>query len=95
MHITFAAKDEAFLKSLVEEGYYTNVTEAIRDAVRRMREVYPNTNDPFVAAVMKGVRSLDEGKGRPYTRELHSQIVENARKKVASNEPINPDVIPQ
>lgn len=95
MHITFAAKDEAFLKNLVEEGYYTNVTEAIRDAVRRMREVYPNSNDPFVAAVMKGVRSLDEGKGVPYTRELMEQIRQEAIESAARGEPVSPDVIPQ
>jgi hypothetical protein len=52
-------------------------------------------NDPFVEAVMKGVRSLDAGKKKPYTRELHAQIVENAKKLAASGESINPDVIPQ
>ena len=40
MHITFAPKDEPYLKGLVEAGYYTNMTEAIRDAVRRMRDTY-------------------------------------------------------
>lgn len=46
MHINFAPKDEAFLKGLVNEGYYTNVAEAIRDAVRRMRDA-SQTYDPF------------------------------------------------
>jgi antitoxin ParD1/3/4 len=95
MHITFAEKDEAYLKSLVEAGYYTNVTEAIRDAVRRLRDSYTIQHDPFVEAVMKGARSLDAGKGKPYTRARHAQIVADAKKLAASIESISPDVIPQ
>lgn len=95
MHISFAPKDEAYLKSLVDAGYYTNVSEAIRDAVRRMRDTYTTQHDPFVEAVMKGARSLDAGRGKPYTRERHAQIVADAKKLAASSESISPDVIPQ
>jgi antitoxin ParD1/3/4 len=94
MHITFAPKDEAYLKSLVDAGYYTNVTEAIRDAVRRMRDNYTQA-DPFVDAVMKGVRSLDAGKRVPYTADLIEQIRQEAKESAARGEPVNPDVIPQ
>ncbi len=94
MHINFAPKDEEYLKSLVETGYYVNVAEAIRDAVRRMRDSMPIT-DSFTEAVAKGARSLDAGKGKPYTRERHAQILANAKELAASSESINPDVIPQ
>jgi Arc/MetJ-type ribon-helix-helix transcriptional regulator len=94
MHINFAPKDEEYLKNLVEAGYYVNVAEAIRDAVRRMRDNF-TIADPFVDAVAKGARSLDAGKGQPYTRERHAQIVADAKKLALSNESINPDVIPQ
>ncbi len=94
MHISFAPKDEAYLKSLVEEGYYTNVSEAIRDAVRRMRDAYTQ-HDPFVEAVTKGIRSLDAGKHIPYTLELMEQIRQEAIESAERGDPINPDVIPQ
>ena len=38
MHIRFAEIDEGFIKSQVESGFYTNETEVVRDAVRRLRE---------------------------------------------------------
>ncbi|MEI6044302.1 MAG: hypothetical protein WCS37_07920 [Chloroflexota bacterium] len=82
MQINFAPNDEAYLKSLVEAGYYVNVTEAVQDAVHRMR-VMEAQADPFVEAVMKGVRSLDAGKGKPYTRERHTQIVTEAKRLAA------------
>jgi len=94
MQISFAPKDEAYLESLVEAGYYTDITEAIRDAVRRMRDNY-NQPDPFVEAVMKGRQSLKEGKGKPYTRELMEQIRREAIESAIRGEPVNPDVIPQ
>ena len=38
MHVRFADVDENFIKTEVQSGFYTNETELVRDAVRRMRE---------------------------------------------------------
>ena len=38
MHINFPAVGETYIKQQVESGFYSNATELVRDAVRRMRE---------------------------------------------------------
>ena len=38
MHIEFANVDEKYIKDSVKNGYYRSEAEAVRDAVRRMRE---------------------------------------------------------
>lgn len=97
MHINFAPKDEAYLKSLVEDGYYTNVAEAIRDAVRRMRETYRSEyHNPMYDAVMKAERNL--ASGAPTTRynsALMEHLIEEATASAERGEPVSPDVIPQ
>ncbi len=40
MHISFAYVDEEFIKTTVEDGYYTSEEELVRDAVRRLRESF-------------------------------------------------------
>lgn len=36
--ITFTAQQDAYIKSLIEQGYYTNDSEYIRDIVRKDQE---------------------------------------------------------
>ena len=38
MNINFPPVDAGYIKTKVEGGYYSNATEMVRDAVRRMRE---------------------------------------------------------
>ena len=38
MNIIFPPVDDGYIKTKVESGYYSNATEMVRDAVRRMRE---------------------------------------------------------
>ncbi|WP_156304314.1 ribbon-helix-helix domain-containing protein [Nitrosospira briensis] len=38
MHIEFAHVNEKYIKNSVKNGYYRSEAEAVRDAVRRMRE---------------------------------------------------------
>jgi antitoxin ParD1/3/4 len=38
MNINFPSVDENYIKRMVEDGFYSNATELVRDAVRRMRE---------------------------------------------------------
>jgi len=37
MNVNFPAVDEIYIKQKVESGFYSNATELVRDAVRRMR----------------------------------------------------------
>ncbi len=94
MNINLALKDEEYLKSKVEAGYYTNVAEVIRDAIRRMREA-DNHYDELVEAIMVGERQIANGQYKPYTPELMQEIRQNAKKRAERGEKPSSDVIPR
>lgn len=94
MNLNLAPKDEEYLKRKVEAGYYVNMAEAIRDAIRRMREA-DDFNQEFYEAVMVGERQIAKGQYKPYTPELMEEIKENSSRRAARGERPNPDVIPQ
>ncbi len=39
MNVNFPPVDEAYIKAKVADGFYSNATELVRDAVRRLREL--------------------------------------------------------
>jgi putative addiction module CopG family antidote len=45
MNITLSPQMARFIRAKVETGEYTNISEVIRDAVRRMQEVETNRQD--------------------------------------------------
>ena len=99
MNISFAPVADAFIRQMVETGYYGNATELVRDAVRRLREesaTKSNYNNPLFDAVMKAARNL--AKGPPLTRyspALMQEISESAAKRAFTGEQPSADVIPQ
>lgn len=95
MNITFASKDEAYIRQMVEEGYYSNATELIRDAVRRLREANKIEYDnPMYAAVAIGEEQYARGQYKKYTPELFEEIQRNADKKLKQGKKPKPEVIP-
>ena len=43
MNIMFPPLDNSYIKAKVRDGFYSNATELVRDAVRRLREFDDNT----------------------------------------------------
>ncbi len=94
MNINFANQDESFIKSKVTQGYYSNATELVRDAVRKMREE-EERRARFLAAVKIGEEQLKKGKTVPFSDELMDEIEETAVNNAAQRKPINnPDALP-
>ena len=94
MHINFAEIDGQFIKTAVQEGYYTSETELVRDAVRRLREKREE-DQYFREAVMKGIAQIQRGETVAYTPELMEDIKKRAIEKIENNEPYNSfDAIP-
>ncbi len=90
MNLNLAPIDEAYLKDKVEEGYYINMAEAIRDAIRRMREMDERSGSRnFHDAIMKGERQIANGQYKPYTPALFEEIQRNADLKVAEGAKLN------
>jgi antitoxin ParD1/3/4 len=93
MNIHFPPVDDGYIKTKVENGYYSNATEMVRDAVRRMRE-QDDDHSRLLAALEIGERDIAAGRTLPYTPDLLKEVEREARTHAANNRPANPDVIP-
>ena len=93
MNVNFSPVDASYIKSKVASGYYSNATEMIRDAVRRMRE-QDDQQGRLLAALESGERDIAAGRTVTYTPNLLKRIEKEARAHSANNRPLNPDAIP-
>jgi antitoxin ParD1/3/4 len=78
MHINLSPEMEQFVQGKVDTGFYSNASDVIRDAIRRMRE-----EDEKIAAIRAALREGDEqlnaGKGIRYSRDVLTQATDRAR----------------
>lgn len=94
MHVRLPEVDENYIKGKVERGFYTSENEAVRDAVRRMREEEERIAR-FQAAVRIGDEQIERGETVPYSQELMEQIGQRAVERAQQGKKIdNPDVLP-
>ncbi len=94
MNIIFPPVDERYIKAKIDDGFYSNATELVRDAVRRLREQDDGKYARLVAALEVGEQAVREGRAKPYTPELLDQIERDARRHAAEGRIPNPDVCP-
>lgn len=73
MHINLSAEIENYLQSKVNTGFYSNTTEVIRDAIRRMR-AEDEKLETLRAAIQIGDEQLQRGEGIAYTPELLNKM---------------------
>jgi antitoxin ParD1/3/4 len=93
MHINLSAEMESYIKAKVGTGFYGNVTEVMRDAIRRM-QANDHRGSAFHAAVAKGDGQLARGEGIEFTPELLKTMTQTALQELHSDAPIDPDVLP-
>jgi antitoxin ParD1/3/4 len=77
MHVNLSAEMESYIRNKVVSGFYSNSTEVIRDAIRRMQA----ENDRitmFRAAIAKGDMQIDRGEGVAHTPELMASLTQTA-----------------
>ena len=67
MNINFPPVDAGYIKTKVESGYYSNTTEMVRDAVRRMRE-QDDHHGRLLAALEIGERDMGASRHCPRNR---------------------------
>ena len=95
MHVRFTDVDENFIKIEVQSGFYTNETELVRDAVRRMREEKERARH-FQEVVAQGVQAIDRGETVVLTPDLLHEIKQDAIRKAKNDEPYSStDAIPK
>jgi antitoxin ParD1/3/4 len=87
MNIVFSDVDENYIRQKVESGYYSNATELVRDAVRRLRE-----NDEqflrLLVALELGERDIAEGQTKLCTPTLLEEIKQRALTKARNGEQV-------
>lgn len=94
MHIEFANIDEKYIKDSVKNGYYRSEAEAVRDAVRRMREQEEAKRARLLEALQLGVDDIEAGRITSYTPDFLEQCEVRARQNITAGRKPNPDVMP-
>ena len=93
MHIKLSPEMEQYLQVKVGTGYYSNASEVVRDAIRRMRD-----EDEKVAALRSAVavgdQQLERGEGLTYTPERLKHITEKALASARNGNKVSADVQP-
>jgi len=92
MNIDFPGVDDNFIKNQVSTGHYTNATELVRDAVRRLREASEARRDRLLRALELGQGDIDAGRLQDYSPNLLAEIKTTARKYATEGRKPNPDV---
>jgi antitoxin ParD1/3/4 len=93
MHINLSPEMEKFVQSKVDTGFYSNASEVVRDAIRRMRDEEEKVA-AMRAALKFGDDQLDKGQGVAYTSDLMKRTAEKAKDNARRGRKVNPDVIP-
>jgi antitoxin ParD1/3/4 len=93
MHINLSPEMEQYLQSKVSAGFYSNASEVVRDAIRRMREEDEKLA-ALRAAVAVGDEQLARGEGAPYSAELLEKLTERAMANARAAKKVSPDVTP-
>jgi antitoxin ParD1/3/4 len=93
MHINLSPEMEKFIQGKVEAGFYSNATEVIRDAIRRMHEEEQKVV-AMRAALKVGDDQLDKGERVPYTADLVTRAAAKAKDNARRGRKVNPDVTP-
>lgn len=93
MHINLSPEMESFIKGKVAGGFYSNASEVIRDAIRRMQADEARMN-AWQSAIQKGVQQLDRGEGIAYSPAELENITQSAIAAMHSSKPMDADVLP-
>lgn len=93
MHINLSAEMEGFIKGKVASGFYSNATEVIRDAIRRMQAEEARLS-AWQAAVRQGADQLERGEGIAYSAAALEDITQSAIAAMHSGKPMDADVLP-
>lgn len=87
MNINFPPVDEEFIKSKIDTGYYSNATELVRDAVRRLRQEDEKRQE-LLAALRVGEAQIARGETVRYTPQLLDRLAQEAIGNAKNNKPV-------
>lgn len=90
--------DRVFIKTQVEQGFFTSEIECVRDAVRRRREEEEGKKrekySKFYALIMEGHGQALRGETAPYTPDFMERSRQRAIENHKTGKPIPDHVKP-
>ena len=92
MHINLSPEIEKYLQNKVNTGFYSNASEVVRDAIRRMWSEEQKL-DQLRSALQIGDQQLDSGEGVVYSSGRLEAITQKAISNAKTGKAINTDVI--
>lgn len=93
MHINLSPEIEQYLQVKVGTGFYSNASEVVRDAIRRMWEE-DDKLEKLRAAVQIGDAQLERGEGVVYSASRLDAITEKALSNARNGKKVSADVTP-
>ena len=91
MHINLSPEIEQYLQLKVGTGFYSNASEVVRDAIRRMWEEDEKL-EKLRVAIKQGDEQIDRGEGIAYSASQLEKITEKALHNARNGKKIGPNV---
>lgn len=91
MHINLSPEIEQYLQQKVGTGFYSNASEVVRDAIRRMWEEDEKL-EKLRAAIRQGDEQIDRGEGIAYSASQLDNMTEKALQNAGNGKKIDSDV---
>ena len=88
MHVSLTPELEAIVQDKVKSGYYSNASEVVRDAIRRLHERELASYN-LTKVLNLGLEDIESGQTVPYDMQA---IREKAKSDQKLNLPISSDV---
>ena len=82
MHIEFAPVDELYIKESVKNGYFKSEAEAVRYAVRAVREQQEDKRLRLLNALRAGEEDVAAGRTIPHTTNQLEGIFSHLKEKI-------------
>jgi len=91
MHINLSPEIEQYLQLKVGTGFYSNASEVVRDAIRRMWEEDEKL-EKLRAAIRQGDEQIERGEGIAYSASQLDKITEKALHNASKGKKLGSDV---
>lgn len=93
MNVHFPPVDDEYIRHKIEAGFYSNATELVRDAVRRLRETEEGERlERLRAAVMLGHGQGLRGETDVCSPELIEELTRQAFENKNNGKPVKNDI---
>jgi antitoxin ParD1/3/4 len=95
MHLNLGEPYETYIQDEIKAGLYSNATELIRDALRRMKENKERRRIQHIHALVAiGEAQIAKGEGIPYTDDFMDSVMKGAIENLNAGTPIPHEVKP-